>query len=217
MSQWAGGDGRLKGWEKIMATIIENSVESKIEPTVRGFTVSEYYRMAEAGIIKSGERVELIEGRILRMSPKGIKHSASTTCADDAFRSHLGNRVIVRIQEPVHIDDRSEPELDVVLARPLENKYADPHPAPDEILFILEIADTSLRYDREVKSLLFAQAGIIQYAILNLNSKELEEYSNPGSEGYRSKQTYKADEQFSLVAFPEIQIAVRDLLPPEQK
>lgn len=198
-----------------MATIIENPVESRVEPTARGFTVSEYYRMAQSGIIRPEERVELIEGRILKMSPKGPQHSASTTSADDVFRERLGNRAIVRIQEPVHIDDRSEPEPDVVLARPLKNKYSDHHPVPDEILLILEIADTSLRYDREVKSLLFAQAGIIQYCILNLNSKELEDYRNPDPEGYRSKQTYKADEQFSLVAFPEILIAVRDLLPPQ--
>ncbi len=198
-----------------MATMIENPVESKVEPTVRGFTVSEYYRMAEAGIIQPGERVELIEGRILEMSPKGTAHSTSTTLAARYFIVHLGDRAIVRIQEPVHISDRSEPEPDVVLARPLENKYADHHPAPDEILLILEIADTSLRYDRDVKSLLFAQAGIIQYCILNLNSKELEDYRNPDSEGYRSKQTYKTDEQFSLAAFPEILIAVGDLLPPE--
>ncbi|MEW6210455.1 MAG: Uma2 family endonuclease [Acidobacteriota bacterium] len=198
-----------------MATIIEKPVESKIEPTARSFTVDEYYRMAEAGIIQPGERVELIEGRILKMSPKGTAHSASTTLAARYFIIHLGDRAIVRIQEPVHIDDRSEPEPDVVLARPLENKYSDHHPAPGEILLILEIADTSARYDREVKSLLFAQAGVIQYCILNLNSKELEDYRDPGSEGYRSKQTYKADEQFSLVAFPEILIAVRDLLPPE--
>ncbi len=103
----------------------------------------------------------------------------------------------------------------MVLARPTENKYADHHPVADEILLILEIADTSVRYDCDVRSLLFAQAGVVQYCILNLNSKELEDYRNPGSEGYRSKQTYKADEQFSLVAFPEILIAVRDLLPPE--
>lgn len=198
-----------------MATIIENPVESKIEPTARGFTVSEYYRMAETGIIQPGERVELIEGRILKMSPKGPLHSSSTSLAAEFFIVHLSDRAIVRIQEPVHINDRSEPEPDVVLARPVENKYSDHHPMPDQILLILEIADTSVRYDREVKSLLFAQAGIIQYCILNLNSKELEDYRNPGSEGYRSKQTYKADEQFSLVAFPETQIVVRGLLPPE--
>lgn len=198
-----------------MVTIIENPIESKVEPTARGFTVSEYYRMAEAGIIQPGERVELIEGRILKMSPKGTGHSASTTCANYSFREHLGNRAIVRIQEPVRIDDLSEPEPDVVLARPLENKYSDHHPTPDEILLILEIADTSLRYDREVKSLLFAQAGIVQYCILNLNSKELEDYRNPDPEGYRSKQTYKTDEQFSLDTFPEILTAVRDLLPPQ--
>jgi Uma2 family endonuclease len=81
-----------------MATIIETSVEPGVEPAARGFTVSEYYLMAEAGIIQPGERVELIEGRILKMSPKGPLHSSSTTLAAEFFIVHLGDRAIVRIQ-----------------------------------------------------------------------------------------------------------------------
>jgi len=202
-----------------MATLLETPVAAKAEQTqpagVRKFTVEEYHLMGEAGILQPEERVELIEGEIHKMSPKGTKHSASTTYAADCFKKHLGDRAIVRLQDPIRLSDHSEPEPDVVLAMPHKTKYADHHPTPQEVLLALEVADTTLAKDRLIKARLYGQAGLIQYCILNVNARELEDYRDPDESGYRTKHTYKSDESFSLVAFPEISIAVGELLPPE--
>jgi Uma2 family endonuclease len=202
-----------------MATLIEVPAEPKVEQspiiTRRKFTVAEYSLMGETGILHPDERVELLEGEIQKMSPKGPKHSSSTMRADNCFRKHLGDRVMVRVQEPIVISKHSEPEPDVVLAIPNDKDYADHHPTPQEVLLVLEISDTTLAKDRIIKARLYAQAGVIQSCILNVNSRELEDYRDPDQSGYRTKHTYKADESFTLVAFPDIRIAVSDLLPPE--
>ena len=146
---------------------------------------------------------------------KGIKHSASTTRSGNCFRKHLADRVIVRQQDPVRLSEHSEPEPDIALVMPHKTQYADHHPTPQEVLLLLEIADTTLAKDRLIKARLYAQAGVIQYCILNLNARELEDYRDPDESGYRTKHTYKSGESFTLVAFPETGIAVSELLPPE--
>ncbi|MGA9772174.1 MAG: Uma2 family endonuclease [Blastocatellia bacterium] len=208
-----------------MATLIETPAEPKVEQTPiveqtpvttrRRFTVAEYNLMGQTGILQPDERVELIEGEIQKMSPKGTKHSSSTTYAGDCFRKSLGDRVIVRVQDPIDLGEHSEPEPDLILAIPHKTKYADHHPTPQEVLLVLEISDTTLAKDRIIKARLYSQAGVIQYCILNLNARELEDYRDPDESGYRTKHTYKADESFSLVAFPDLSIAVGELLPPE--
>jgi len=181
------------------------------------FTVKDYYRMLEAGILTKDDRVELINGEIRTMSPKGPKHSSGNTRANRRFTGLLGDRAIIRIQDPIHLDDYSEPEPDVVLAIPVEGEYDDHHPTPEEILLVLEVADSSLFFDREEKSLLYAQAGIKQYCVLNLRDRELEDYRNPGADGYRSKETYTAEQSFNLAAFPDIFVKVNELLPRPEK
>src|SRR6185295_8255512 len=115
-----------------MATLIESPAEPKVEQSPltarRRFTVAEYNLMGEAGILQPDERVELIEGEIQKMSPKGKRHSVSTTRANSCFRRHLGDRVIVRSQEPIVIGEHSEPEPDIALVIPNEKVYLDHHP-----------------------------------------------------------------------------------------
>jgi Uma2 family endonuclease len=202
-----------------MATFIENLTETEAVQdqtlTLRPFTVVEYYKMVETGILRPDERVELIEGRIIEMSTKGIRHAATNDRASDCFRKHLAGRVIVRNQNPIHLNDASEPEPDIVLAVPQEKGYFDHHPTPPEVLLVLEIADMSLSTDPYTKSRLYATAGISQYCLINLQSREIEDYREPGPEGYHSKQTYKAGQDLSLVAFPDVVIGVDELMPPE--
>ena len=182
-------------------------------PPVRRFTVADYYRMAEAGVLHPDERVELIKGEIRVMSPQGPKHASSGARADRCFQRLLADRADVRIQLPIHLADDSEPEPDIVLAMLDEDDYAEHHPTPAEILLVLEISASTLNYDRKEKSLLYAQAGITEYCLLNLNAREMENYRDPSPAGYRSKHTYEASEYFSPAAFPDLSIKVADLLP----
>jgi Uma2 family endonuclease len=188
--------------------------QSDFQPRLRKFTVKEYYKMAEAGVLREDERVELIEGEIIKMSPQGPKHASSGSRAGEWFLRNLMDRVIVRMQLPVHLDDNSEPEPDIVLALPNESYYSDHHPTPKEILMIMEVSDSTLAFDRARKSRIYAQAGITQYCLLNLQTRELEDYRQPGRDGYRSKQTYSESESFKLAAFPQVAVKVADLLPP---
>lgn len=183
-------------------------------PPRRRFTVEEYYRMAEAGILRPDERLELIEGEIIVMSPQGPRHASIAARATKWFVLHCADRCAVRIQMPIHLDDLSEPEPDVILAVGDNDLYDDHHPTPKEILMAMEVSDSTLEFDRVRKSLAYSQAGIRQYCLLNVQSRELEDYRQPGKDGYRSKQIYSTDESFNLAAFPNISVNVADLLPP---
>jgi len=193
---------------------ITNGLEEGFAPSPRRFTVEEYYKMAEAGVLGQDERVELIEGEIIVMSPQGPRHASSSSLATKWFVLHCSDRCTVRIQLPIHLDNSSEPEPDVVLAVLDEDDYGDHHPAPKEILMVMEVSDSTLEFDRVRKSRTYAKAGIGQYCLLNVQSRELEDYRHPSEDGYRSKQTYSVDESFKLAAFPSISVNVADLLPP---
>jgi Uma2 family endonuclease len=181
---------------------------------LRLFTAKEYQRMAEVGLFGEDERVELIEGRIVQMAAKNMNHAIATKRANRCLMKLLDERAVVGVQDPILLNDYSEPEPDVVLAMPPDDRYLDHHPKPEEIFLVLEIAETSLAYDRNEKCPLFAQNGIRQFCLLNLQTRELEDYREPGPDGYRSKRTYTAEESFNLVAFPKVSIKVSELLPP---
>ncbi|MBA2341669.1 MAG: Uma2 family endonuclease [Pyrinomonadaceae bacterium] len=209
-----------------MTSVIEQlpeikDVQVEVKPVweqaskLRLFTAEEYEKLAKIEIFGAGERVELIEGVILKMSPKGDLHAAATDRSAKCFIKRLDERAIVRNQNPIRLNDNSEPEPDIVLAALQAKEYSDHKPAPQDVLLILEVADSTLYTDRQRKGLLYAQAGITHYCILNLKTRELEDYREPSAEGYRSKKTYRADERFALVAFPDVEIAVGELLPLE--
>jgi len=205
-----------------MSVIVERPSETKINSAFarnggagqRLIRAEEYQRMIELGIFREDERIELIEGRIVQMSPKNLKHALATTRSNRCFQRVSGDRAFVRVQDPILLNDFSEPEPDIVLVAPPDERYLENHPKPEDIFLVLEIADSSLVYDRDEKGPLFAQNGVVQYCLLNLQSRELEDYREPSSNGYRSKRTYTEEQSFTLVAFPKISIKVKDLLPP---
>jgi Uma2 family endonuclease len=183
----------------------------------RLFTAAEYQTLADMGVLGEDERVELIEGRIVRMAAKNMNHAIATSRSNRCFQRLLGDQVLVRVQDPILLNNYSEPEPDVVLVRPPDERYLANHPTPEDIFLVMEIAESSLAYDRDVKCPLFAQNGILQFCLLNLHTRELEDYREPSPNGYRSKQTYIAEQSFTLVAFPDLSLQVSDLLPPLPK
>ena len=206
---------------KIMSAVIELSSNAK--PIIGNFngetlnlrriTVEEYDLMIESGVFDESDQIELLNGVIVEKMPKGTKHSAATDRVARVFAGKLSEKVFVRNQNPVWLDDFSEPEPDIVLVVQKEDEYENSHPTPDEIFLILEVADSTLGYDRNTKSATYAQAGIQQYLILNVQEKTLEDYREPKIDGFQSKQTYRAGQNFNLVAFPEVSFKVNDFLP----
>ncbi|MCP9495247.1 MAG: Uma2 family endonuclease [Pyrinomonadaceae bacterium MAG19_C2-C3] len=184
-------------------------------PETYRITVAEYHKMIEANAFNETARLELIKGVLIKMSPKGKRHAATTDHINKVFYKLLGERVIVRNQNPILFDDSTEPEPDIALLVPREKEYFDRLPTPADVLLIIEVSDTTLKYDRDTKSLLYAKSGISQYIVLNVKTREITDMREPSSEGYRYLKTLRSDERFNLVAFPEVEIKVGDLLPPE--
>jgi len=204
-----------------MSAVLEKT-ETKISPRIEtsdGFSihkisVKDYEKMIEIGIFDEDDRVELLDGVIIEMSPKKTKHTIVNYLIGEFFQDNFRRQTIIRLQEPIILDDFSEPEPDAVLANLPLLKYLENHPAAEDVLVVVEVSDTTLVKDRN-KAFNYARSGIAQYLLFNLNTDEIEDYREPAADGYRFKQTHDRTASFNLVAFPEVEIKVADLLPPE--
>lgn len=207
--------------EKNMSAVIElNEKKEKTNGNGNGvfslkpylFSVATYDAMIENGILTENDNVELLNGRIIEKMPKGTKHSSYNDVIARFFYKNLDENCVIRNQNPIWLDESSEPEPDVVLAKLPREKYFENHPKPADVFLIIEISDSTLYVDRNIKCPAYSRAGIMQYLIVNVENNTIEDYQNPSEDGYNSKQTYKIGDKFTLIAFPEIEIAVEDFL-----
>ena len=180
----------------------------------RKFTVAEYYRMAEVGILKPDERVELIEGEIVVMPPIGPGHSGSVNISTEIFPVLAQGRFIVQIQNPLHLDDGSEPQPDIALLRPRADRYTRSHATPADVFLVVEVADSSLEYDRNVKAHLYGRNNVPETWVKNLPEDCIERFTEPGPEGYAQHTIHRRGETLTPVSLPDLELAVEDLLPP---
>jgi Uma2 family endonuclease len=181
---------------------------------LRLWTVADYHRMAETGILDEDERVELLEGKIIWMSAKGTAHRSAVGRTDYLLKNRLGNGAWVSIQDPIQLNQRSEPEPDVAVVQIDPLDYADHHPTPSEVYLIIEVADSSLKFDCETKALAYAQAGIADYWVLDVVERQLYVFREPNEEGYQSKVILGEDARISPLQFADLQIVVLEMLPP---
>ncbi len=179
---------------------------------LRRFTVEEYHRMGEAGVFGPEERVELVRGMIRQMSPKGRKHVIAVSKCLELFVLRLAGRARVYVQDPLPVKDSgSEPEPDiVVLSNPDPQAYGT---GEAKALLVIEVADSSLDYDRNVKSSLYAEAEIPEYWIVNLVDNVVELRLNPEGGTYSSVQVIRPDESLAPQAWPDVEIRAGELLP----
>jgi Uma2 family endonuclease len=178
----------------------------------RRFTVSEYHRLADTGILSENDRVELIAGEILRMTPVGSRHAAAVARATRALVLAAGTQAIVRVQSPIRSDDFTEPEPDLVLVRPRDDFYSAEHPRAADVLLVIEIADSSLSYDREMKARLYARAGIAEYWLSDLSGRTVTAYSAPQDGAYRAVATHAAGERLSSRQLQDCSVLADDLM-----
>lgn len=160
----------------------------------RSFNVAEYYRMSEAGILSDNDRVELVDGEVIKMSPVGSRHAACVKRLNMLLTRHVGQAAIVSVQDPIRLDDYSEPEPDIALLRPRSDFYAQTHPTPADALFIVEVADTSAEYDRGVKVPLYARAEIPEVWLIDLTKDAVEIYAQPVNGTYQEFRQAKRGE-----------------------
>ncbi|HLT47219.1 MAG TPA: Uma2 family endonuclease [Rubricoccaceae bacterium] len=172
------------------------------EPRERLFTVDEYYAMARAGILGPEDRVELIEGRIVAMSPIGHRHASSVSRLTRFFVRHADAFAVVWIQSPVRLSTRTEPEPDLALLVP-KDAYAARHPRPEEVLLLIEVADTTLAYDRDTKLPLYAREGVREVWIVALPEERVHVYRRPTPEGYAEHAVFERGAALRAGALPE--------------
>jgi len=184
----------------------------RVEVTKKLFTVDEYYRMGEAGVFDPEARLELIEGEIIEMSPVGNRHIASVIRATTLFAARLDGKAILSVQNPVLLSQYTEPQPDIVLARPRDDYYAGRRISPEDTFLAIEVSDTTLRYDRNRKMPLYAKSGVSELWIENLQNDVILVYRNPGPEAYSTCLTFQRGESISLQAFPEVDFKVDELL-----
>ena len=183
-------------------------------PVRRKFTVDEYYRMAEAGILHSDERVELIDGEIILMAPIGSRHGSGVARVTTQFVNRSAGAVQVWPQNSVHLGDDLELQPDIAILNPRDDTYAESNPRPGDILIIIEVSDTTLAYDRDVKSRIYAQANVPENWIMNLPEDCIESFTQPGPDGYAQHAIYRRGDTISPSTLPDVAFAVADLLPP---
>ncbi len=180
----------------------------------RKFTVAEYFRLVDAGIIQPGERVELLEGEILLMAPTGPSHNGGVNRYTRVFGRQAGNLYTLQVQGPVRLDEHSAPEPDVALLKFREDDYCQAHAGPADVLLVVEVSDSSLDYDRGVKSRIYGRAGVPETWVLNLPEDCIERFTGPGPEGYGQHDILRRGEKVSPAALPDLELAVEDLLLP---
>lgn len=181
---------------------------------LRLWTVEEYHRMAEAGIFGADERVELLEGKIIWMIAKGTAHRSAVGRTDYLFKNRLGKQAWVSVQDPVRLNERSEPEPDIAVVKVDPLDYADHHPTPSEVYLIIEVADSSLKLDCETKAKAYSQAEIQDYWVLDVVNRQLHVFREPTPEGYKTEVVLAADAVIAPLEFPDLQIVVLEMLPP---
>jgi Uma2 family endonuclease len=175
-----------------------------LEPQRHRFTVAEYERMGAAGIFGEDDRVELIAGEIIEMSPIGRRHVVAVDRLANRFGRRLGARVIVRVQSPVRLGEQDEPQPDVVLLRARDDFYASSDPTSADLLLVVEVAETSLRYDRRVKIPLYARHGVAEAWLLDVTRRTLTVFRDPAPTGYRTGRVPRPGDRLAPLAFPDV-------------
>lgn len=175
----------------------------------RKFNIDEYHKMAETGILTPEDQVELIQGEIITMSPIGTRHAACVNRLANLFPRLLGDRGIISVQNPIRLNNYSEPQPDLVVLNYRPDFYENKIPQPTEINLLIEVSDSTLKYDQDIKLPLYAQSNISEVWIVNLNNNTLDVYRQPQGKQYLTHQ--KSVQSISPLAFLDITLRMNDI------
>jgi Uma2 family endonuclease len=178
----------------------------------RLFTVDEYHRMAEVGIFKEDDRVELLDGEVVQMAPIGSKHAACVDRLNELLVRAVSRLAIIRTQSSIRLGTHSEPQPDLALLKRQANYYSPELPGPQDVLLVIEVADTSAGSDREVKIPLYARAGVLETWLVDLTAETVEVFRTPSPIGYKEIHRATRGDQITPQAVPDLVIAVDEVL-----
>ena len=180
--------------------------------TRRAINVDEYYRMAKSGLFAEGDRVELIEGALIAMTPIGDDHVGTVEVLTYHLVTAIRKRGIVSVQNPLRLDDATEPEPDFVVYKPRADFYRKNRRGVEDVLLVIEVADSSVDYDKKVKVPLYAKHGIAEYWLVRLDTRVVEVHRGPGPNGYASMHEIRAGQDLELLLLPGITIPAATVL-----
>ena len=181
-------------------------------PTRRRFTVAEYYAMADAGILSENDSVELLDGDLIVMPPIGDWHAARVNLFTNTLPGQLQGRAIVSIQNPTRLDDTSEPQPDIMLLRWRDDFYQSGHPDPGDALLLIEVADTTVDFDRNEKLPMYARAGIPEVWLVTRAGRRIESYTQRVEGQYTAVRYANVGENIAPQAFPDIILEVSRII-----
>jgi Uma2 family endonuclease len=176
----------------------------------RRFTVDEYYRMAETGILSPDERVELIEGEIIEMAAIGPRHAMCVDRIDEVMREKLGRTVHIRAQNPIRLSNITEPQPDITIARRAD--YSTHHPVGEDVFLAIEVSDSTLEKDRTLKQKAYANANIPEFWIVNLPEDVVEVYRNPVGDAYQDIKRVSREDTISPHLLPNLTLTGEEIL-----
>lgn len=178
---------------------------------IHRFNVEEYHRLIENNILHEDDRVELIEGRIIDITPIGSKHAACVSRLNEILSEKLQKRAIINIQNPICLTAYTEPEPDIAIIKRRPDFYAEQLPQPEDVLLIIEVSDSSLDYDCETKIPLYAKSNIPEVWLVNLIENNVAIYSGPSSEGYNVITKHHHNQILSPKSFHDITLTVSEI------
>jgi Uma2 family endonuclease len=173
--------------------------------------VNDYYRMAETGILPLGARVELVDGEIVDMPPVDSRHAGTVDELAHLLRDVIEGEAIVRVQSPIRLDEHSEPQPDLALLRWRPDFYKSSHPLPSDVLLLVEVADTTLRYDRDIKVPLYARARVPEVWILDLERRAILRYRKPEGGEFGVTDEIDVSEPVTIGLLPAVRLNMRDI------
>jgi Uma2 family endonuclease len=184
---------------------INSEISSELSTKI---TIEQYYRMAEAGYFSPEQKIELIRGEIINMSPIGSKHGFCVARLDRLFQTLFADRVFVWVQNSIRLGNDSEPQPDLAILRSDSDSDEERLPIPDDILLIIEVADSTINFDRDVKIPLYGSYGIIEAWLVDVNKKNLTRYTQPTKSGYSSNQVFNGNDS---IIWLEQRIELKDI------
>ena len=186
-------------------------METSLQQVTRWrFTVHDYHRMGEAGILHEDDRVELIEGEIVEMAAIGTRHFSCVNRLTRLLVMGVGDAAVVSVQNPVRLNEHTEPQPDITVIQPRD--YTESLPVPEDVLLLVEVSDTTLAYERDVKLPLYARASIGEVWIVNLPAKTIEQYTDPSGDGYRHVDHKRGGQKLQPAALSDLNPTVDEIL-----
>jgi Uma2 family endonuclease len=183
--------------------------EPKLPLPYHRWTVEEFHQMASAGLLDETDRVELIEGEMIDMAPIGSKHAYLVDKLAQVLTRKCGSQ-LVRVQNPIRMGERSEPQPDIAVVK--GRNYMEAHPTAVDVLLVVEVSDSTLEYDRDIKLGLYARHGIPEVWLLDVNAREITVYREPAEGQYRLIRKPTAAESVSPMLVPAVSITLTEVL-----